>query len=86
MKIIFDYFRTELADVNYNFNLVQTGEQEVVHVLQATIQRQSNADSLNKQLSQERSNYLSGLKVDLCVKMKYTFIIYLGIYSKSSYT
>ena len=80
MKIIFDYFRTELADVNYSFNLVEAGEQEVVHVLQTTLQRQSNADSLNKQLSQERSNYLSDLKVDRYVKMKYTFIIYLGIY------
>jgi len=58
-----DYFRSELADVNYHFGLVQTGEQEVLHVLKESLQRQSNTNILNKQLFQERSNYLSDTEV-----------------------
>ncbi|CAF1263266.1 unnamed protein product [Rotaria magnacalcarata] len=53
----------DLAHENYNFGLVEVGEQEVVKVLQECLQRQSNADSLNKQLYKERSNYLSDKKV-----------------------
>jgi hypothetical protein len=58
-----DYFRSELADVNYRFGLVETGEQEVLRVLQESLQRQSNTNTLNKQLFQERSNYLSDTMV-----------------------
>jgi len=58
-----DYFRSELADVNYHFGLVETGEQEVLRVLQESLQRQSKTNTLNKQLFQERSNYLSDTKV-----------------------
>ncbi|CAF3685099.1 unnamed protein product [Rotaria sp. Silwood1] len=55
----------ELAHESYNFGLVQAGEQEVVRVLQECLQRQSNSDSLNKQLFQERSNYLSDKKISI---------------------
>ncbi len=58
-----DYFRSELADVNYRFGLVETGEQEVLRVLQESLQRQSNTNTLNKQLFQESSNYLSDTMV-----------------------
>ncbi|CAF4740768.1 unnamed protein product, partial [Rotaria socialis] len=53
----------DLAHENYNFGLVEVGEQEVVKVLQECLQRQSSADSLNKDLYKERSNYLSDKKV-----------------------
>lgn len=60
-----------MAKETYNFGLVEAGEQEVVRVLQQCLQRQSNADSLNKQLFQDRSNYLSDKKVKFTqMKMK----------------
>jgi hypothetical protein len=59
---LYDY-RSELSHENYNFKLVETGEQEVVRILQECLQRQSGTDTLNKQLFQERSTYLSNKKV-----------------------
>ena len=55
--------RLELADVSYHHNLVATGEQEVVRVLQESLHRQSSTNSSNKQLHQERSDYFSDTKV-----------------------
>ncbi len=60
----FDYYRSELADVNYRFGLVEAGEQEVLRVLHEGLHRQSNTNSLNRQLLQERSTYLSETKVN----------------------
>jgi hypothetical protein len=55
--------RLELSDVSYHHNLVATGEQEVVRVLQESLHRQSSTNSSNKHLYQERSDYLSDTKV-----------------------
>ena len=55
--------RSELTDVNYHYGLVEAGEQAVVRVLQESLQRQSSTNSLNKQLFQERENYLSETEV-----------------------
>ncbi len=54
----------ELADVNYHHSLVAAGEQEVVRVLQENLHRQSSTNALNKQLFQDRSDYLSDTKVN----------------------
>lgn len=63
--IFFLISRSELADVNYHYGLVEAGEQEVVRVLQETLQRKSNTNTSNKQLYQERSNYLSDTKTSI---------------------
>ena len=42
---------------------MEVGEQEVIRVLQECLNRQTNADTLNKQLFRERSDYLSDKKV-----------------------
>lgn len=52
-----------MTDVTYNLRLVEVGEQEVIRVLQECLDRQTNADTLNKQLFRERSDYLSDKKV-----------------------
>jgi len=72
LKIIFFSYRSELADVNYHFGLVEAGEQEIVRALQESLQRQSNTNTLNKQLFRERSDYLSDTKVNSRkIKIKY---------------
>lgn len=58
----------ELADVIHHYGLVEAGEQEVVKVLQETIQRQNHTKTLNKQLFEERTRYLSNTEVKvLCL-------------------
>jgi hypothetical protein len=82
ITIFYYYYRLELADVNYHFGLVEAGEQEVVRTLQESLQRQSNTNTLNKQLFQERSTYLSDTKVNsrkIYLKKK-LFIINLDSY------
>ncbi|CAF2707819.1 unnamed protein product [Rotaria sp. Silwood2] len=75
----------DLAHENYNFGLVQAGEQEVVRVLQQCLQRQSTTDSLNKQLFQERSNYLSDKKI--CIEKALLLNTQLAsTYRKTLYT
>lgn len=53
----------ELSDVNYNYGLVEVGEEKTVRVLQENLQRQSNTNSLNKQLFQERTDYFTATEV-----------------------
>lgn len=60
----FLYFRGELDHETYNYSLVEAGEQEIVRILQECLQRQSSADTTNKQLYHERTKYLTDKKVE----------------------
>lgn len=66
--------RTELADVTYNLQLTEEGEQEVLKVLQQCLHRQKQTDHLNRQLYEERANYLQEKKVFVFARDPFPFV------------